>query len=324
MKKFSFRLDRVLRWREQQAEVEEERLHLLLAELAGIQDELARWEQDKRAVETALVSFSSAEAHQLATLDHWRQHLSRLRLRIDTRMADCRKRIAQQQQAVLEGIYRQGKSYQAVSDDTGILQHATFNVPRYDEGYCLDDNARALLLMALLEEAGTEEARGVRALSARYLAFVNHAFNERRGRFRNFMSYSREWLEEYGAEDAEPARLAHRGHHWLQLGWLHHGRSSGERLARRRSALRPCPAQAGNCQSEVFIKWLTVVYTGDRFRKSHSEIHARGARRVRIRAGNGQDDRISQVDKPCVGSRSGIDIAGVIRCADIKGMRANT
>jgi glycosyltransferase involved in cell wall biosynthesis len=89
-----------------------------------------------------------------------------------------------------------------MSDGTGLLQHATFSVPRYDDGYCLDDNARALLLMALLEDAGTEESRGVRALAARYLAFVNHAFNEECGRFRNFMSYSREWLEEYGAEDS--------------------------------------------------------------------------------------------------------------------------
>jgi glycosyltransferase involved in cell wall biosynthesis len=89
-----------------------------------------------------------------------------------------------------------------MSDGTGLLQHATFSVPRYDDGYCLDDNARALLLMALVEDAGTEESRGVRALAARYLAFVNHAFNERCGRFRNFMSYSREWLEEYGAEDS--------------------------------------------------------------------------------------------------------------------------
>jgi hypothetical protein len=37
-----------------------------------------------------------------------------------------------------------------LSDDTGILQHAAFSVPRYEDGYCVDDNARALLLTALL------------------------------------------------------------------------------------------------------------------------------------------------------------------------------
>ena len=37
-----------------------------------------------------------------------------------------------------------------------MLQHATFDVPRYGDGYCIDDNARALLLVTHLEEAGTE------------------------------------------------------------------------------------------------------------------------------------------------------------------------
>ena len=65
---------------------------------------------------------------------------------------------------------------QSMTDDTGILQHASFSVPRYDEGYCLDDNARALMLMVRLEEAGSVERRTVRALASRYLAFVSHAF----------------------------------------------------------------------------------------------------------------------------------------------------
>lgn len=94
-----------------------------------------------------------------------------------------------------------------MSDDTGILQHATFNVPRYDEGYCLDDNARALLLMTLLEEAGTDDPGLVRTLASRYLAFVNHAFNGPLGQFRNFMSFSRLWNEEQGSEDSHGRAL---------------------------------------------------------------------------------------------------------------------
>ncbi|MGZ5443490.1 MAG: glycosyltransferase family 4 protein [Thermoanaerobaculia bacterium] len=89
-----------------------------------------------------------------------------------------------------------------MSDDTGILQHATFSVPRYDEGYCVDDNARALRLMTLLEEAGADDPKVVRKLASRYLAFVNYAFDRSSGRFRNFMSYSREWLEAQGSEDS--------------------------------------------------------------------------------------------------------------------------
>lgn len=89
-----------------------------------------------------------------------------------------------------------------LTDPTGILQHAAYNVPRYDEGYCLDDNARALLLVTLLEEAGSTDRRIVRTLASRYLAFIGDAFNRPRGRFRNFMSYTRQWLEEQGSEDS--------------------------------------------------------------------------------------------------------------------------
>jgi glycosyltransferase involved in cell wall biosynthesis len=94
-----------------------------------------------------------------------------------------------------------------MTDDTGILQHATFSVPRYDDGYCLDDNARALLLVALIEDAGVEPGPAVRALGSRYLAFVNHAFDAARGRFRNFMSYGRQWTEEIGSEDSHGRAL---------------------------------------------------------------------------------------------------------------------
>ncbi len=90
----------------------------------------------------------------------------------------------------------------ALTDDTGLLQHATFCVPRYSEGYCLDDNARGLLLMARMDEAGTENRDAVRALSTRYLAFVHAAFDPVQARFRNFMTYGRAWAEPLGSEDS--------------------------------------------------------------------------------------------------------------------------
>jgi glycosyltransferase involved in cell wall biosynthesis len=96
---------------------------------------------------------------------------------------------------------------QHMTDSTGILQHALFNVPSYDDGYCLDDNARALLLVTLLEDAGTDDAKSVRALSTRYLAFVNHAFDAPSGRFHNLMSYSRHWIDRCGSEDSHGRAL---------------------------------------------------------------------------------------------------------------------
>lgn len=90
----------------------------------------------------------------------------------------------------------------ALTDDTGVLQHATFACPNRDEGYCVDDNARALGLTALIE-ATEPTLPGVSRLQSVYMAFVLHAFDSKSGRFRNFMSYAREWLEAAGSEDSQ-------------------------------------------------------------------------------------------------------------------------
>jgi glycosyltransferase involved in cell wall biosynthesis len=95
----------------------------------------------------------------------------------------------------------------ALTDDTGILQHALFSVPRYEDGYCLDDNARALLLTTSIEDAGTDDRSTTGALSSRYLAFVSHAFDRESRRFRNFMAYSRKWVEDRGSEDSHGRAL---------------------------------------------------------------------------------------------------------------------
>jgi glycosyltransferase involved in cell wall biosynthesis len=99
------------------------------------------------------------------------------------------------------------KHLRTMTDDTGLLQHAIFSIPRYEDGYCLDDNARALLLMTLLEDAGTDEPASVSALASRYLAFVSHAFERPSGRFRNFLSYPRQWVEACGSEDSHGRAL---------------------------------------------------------------------------------------------------------------------
>ena len=88
-----------------------------------------------------------------------------------------------------------------LTDQTGILQHCNFSVPSYADGYCLDDNARALLLTALVEDAGASDPKLVRTLGARYLAFVRHAFEPKTRRFRNVLSYTRDWNETVGSDD---------------------------------------------------------------------------------------------------------------------------
>lgn len=91
-----------------------------------------------------------------------------------------------------------------LTDDTGIFQHAIFTIPNYREGYTTDDNARALLVSALLEEVGNADAVD---LANRYLAFTWYAFNTETRRFRNFMDYQRNWLEESGSDDSHGRAL---------------------------------------------------------------------------------------------------------------------
>jgi glycosyltransferase involved in cell wall biosynthesis len=87
-----------------------------------------------------------------------------------------------------------------MTDSTGMLQHATSTIPNYDDGYCTDDNARALLLTLLLEQLGQSTAQ-VHRLGTIYAAFLNHALDRARNRFRNFLSFDRRWLEDVGSDD---------------------------------------------------------------------------------------------------------------------------
>ncbi|MEP6663711.1 MAG: glycosyltransferase family 4 protein, partial [Verrucomicrobiota bacterium] len=94
----------------------------------------------------------------------------------------------------LDHLYR-------MSDSTGIFQHASFTVPNFSEGYCTDDNARAMALVVMLQQLGFESPK-LGALASCYMAFLNHAFDHEKKRFRNFMSFGRVWLEDAGSEDS--------------------------------------------------------------------------------------------------------------------------
>ncbi len=58
-----------------------------------------------------------------------------------------------------------------MTDSAGILQHANSTIPNFAEGYCTDDNARALLLTVLLEQLGQSSAQVYR-LATTYAAFL--------------------------------------------------------------------------------------------------------------------------------------------------------
>jgi hypothetical protein len=93
----------------------------------------------------------------------------------------------------------------SMCDDTGLFQHAVHSVPDRMHGYCVDDNARALLLACALNEPGERPLEDV--LTARFAAFVQHAWNPDTQRFRNFMGFDRTWLEDQGSEDSHGRTL---------------------------------------------------------------------------------------------------------------------
>jgi glycosyltransferase involved in cell wall biosynthesis len=93
----------------------------------------------------------------------------------------------------------------SMCDDTGLFQHAVHSVPDRSHGYCVDDNARALLLACALNNPG--EQRLSEVLTARFAAFVQHAWNPDTRRFRNFMGFNRTWLEDRGSEDSHGRTL---------------------------------------------------------------------------------------------------------------------
>jgi glycosyltransferase involved in cell wall biosynthesis len=108
----------------------------------------------------------------------------------------------------------------ALTDDTGVLQHAIFTIPNRGEGHTTDDNARALIFAVMLEgwadannaDASNQDEGGksnflAADFSARYLSFLEHALNPANGRFRNFLGYDRRWNEAVGSEDCHGRAL---------------------------------------------------------------------------------------------------------------------
>jgi len=124
-----------------------------------------------------------------------------------------------------------------MTDDTGMLQHAIFSVPNNREGYTTDDNARALIVSTLLERStgGLDEPEYSR-LSHRYLAFLWLAFHSDIGRFRNFLGYDRQWLENVGSEDSHGRAV------WALGNVLGHSKDAGLRGAAGRLFEAAVPA----------------------------------------------------------------------------------
>ena len=91
-----------------------------------------------------------------------------------------------------------------MSDSTGMLQHSIYSVPDRRHGYCIDDNARALMLMTMVPDMDDAERDRWTTI---YASFVQYAWNPDKRRFRNFMNFDRTWCEDVGSEDSNGRAL---------------------------------------------------------------------------------------------------------------------
>ncbi|RYE19202.1 MAG: glycosyltransferase [Sphingobacteriales bacterium] len=96
-----------------------------------------------------------------------------------------------------------------LTDDTGIVQHAKYGIPNLKEGYCLDDNARALI-MALMAYQRSKSKEAFELLPV-YLSYI-HYMQTDDGNFRNFLSFDRRYLDEVGSEDSFGRTIWALGH----------------------------------------------------------------------------------------------------------------
>ena len=124
-----------------------------------------------------------------------------------------------------------------LTDGAGILQHARYSVGDRRHGYATDDNARALIAVTVGRYVAPDDA-SLTDLAARYLGFLDHAFNDETGRFRNFMTYERRWVESAGSEDSHGRAL------WALGTAVALEQQEGHRLLAAEVFRRALPAQA--------------------------------------------------------------------------------
>lgn len=124
------------------------------------------------------------------------------------------------------------------TDSCGILQHSSYGIAHRAHGYCLDDNARGLILVQRWRRLGLVDLPLDR-LEETFGSFILQAWNPERGRFRNFMGYDRGWQEDSGSEDSN-------GRAWWALGEVvRHGSGAHLRIWAQELAAQVLPCVAG-------------------------------------------------------------------------------
>lgn len=114
------------------------------------------------------------------------------------------RRLAQAAPHGLRALQPNFAAVERMSDATGMLQHSIYSVPDRRHGYCIDDNARALMLMSAMDDLDPVVRDKWTTI---YASFIQYAWNPEARRFRNFMNFDRTWCEDVGSEDSNGRAL---------------------------------------------------------------------------------------------------------------------
>ncbi len=137
-----------------------------------------------------------------------------------------------------------------LTDDTGILQHATFSVPARRSGYCVDDNARALLVA--LEADRLSSSPATKRLVTTYLSYLQFSQTPE-GDFENFMRYDRRFEASEPSEDCLGRAI------WALGATVHLAADEGHRLLAKEMMERAQTLAKGRGPRGTALSILGVV-----------------------------------------------------------------
>lgn len=106
MKRFHFALDRIRRWRFEQANVEELKLQQLRAELRRLGDAKRATETDAAETAKEVLSQPRIDPVELTSLEAYRMHLRRRVYELGNLERQCESKIVEQRQRVIEARRR--------------------------------------------------------------------------------------------------------------------------------------------------------------------------------------------------------------------------
>jgi flagellar export protein FliJ len=102
VKKFTFRLDRVMDWRRTQARIEQAKLERLFGELRNIDAREDALRVQRAESEMAMIAESATTGFALAALATFQRFAVTETIRLGTKRQECRRRIAAQMQVMAD------------------------------------------------------------------------------------------------------------------------------------------------------------------------------------------------------------------------------